>query len=91
MAVSIRLRRMGGSRDPFYHVVAADRRFATGGRYTEKLGWYDPKKKGQNFEIKADRVEHWLKQGAAISPSVKSMLLKARRKARQQPEAQAQA
>lgn len=88
MATKIRLRRMGTNRKPFFRVVVTDMRRPNAGRFLEALGWYDPKKKGVNYELKVDRVEHWLGRGAQISDTVKSLLGKAKggsRRAAPQP------
>jgi small subunit ribosomal protein S16 len=78
MAVTIRLRRTGSNKDPFYRIVAADKRFATGGRYLENLGWYNPKKTPSLFQIELERVEYWLGCGAQISDTVKMLVKKAK-------------
>jgi small subunit ribosomal protein S16 len=81
MAVVIRLRRMGGPKKPFFRIVAADERLATDGRFLEVLGWYDPKKKsGEDFEMRVERVEAWLRRGARISDTVAKILKTARRR-----------
>ncbi len=38
----IRLSRAGAKKRPFYHVVVADSREARGGRYIERLGYFNP-------------------------------------------------
>ena len=81
MAVVVRLRRMGCNKKPFYRVVAADERKATTGRFLENLGWYDPKRADTNYEIKLDRVDYWLGQGARITDTVRSLVRKARKAA----------
>ena len=81
MAVIVRLRRMGGNKKPFFRVVATDSRRPNAGRFLEALGWYDPKKKGTNFELKADRVEYWVSKGAQLSDTVKSFMRKLRQSA----------
>ena len=78
MAVKIRLRRMGSNKKPFFRVVVTDMRRPNAGRFLEALGWYDPKRKGTNFELKVDRIEHWQKQGAIVSDTVRSLLKKNR-------------
>lgn len=78
MAVSIRLRRTGGKNEASYRVVAADSRSPRDGRFLEILGWYDPKRKGVNFLLKMDRIEHWKGNGAQLSPTVNSLVRKAR-------------
>lgn len=78
MAIKIRLRRMGSNKKPFFRVVVTDVRRPNEGRFLEALGWYDPKKKGANYELKTDRIEHWLKQGALISDTARSLLNKSK-------------
>ena len=92
MAVKIRLRRMGSNKKPFFRIIVADMRRPNEGRFLEALGWYDPKKKGMNYEIKADRVEFWQGRGAVISDTVRSLMKKNRKTARKAaPAAQAAA
>lgn len=81
MAVSIRLRRMGSNKDPFYRIVAADARRATDGQFLENLGWYDPKKQPSCFEINMERVDYWTGRGAHLSDTVRSLMKKSRAKA----------
>ena len=78
MAVKIRLRRTGGNKEISYRVVATDSRFPRDGRFLENLGWYDPKKTGMNFSLKADRIQHWIDHGAKMSETVASLLRKAK-------------
>jgi len=78
MAVKIRLRRTGARNAPSYRVVATDTRFPRDGRFLEIVGWYDPKREGPNFQLKQERIEHWLSNGARMSDTVKSLLKKAR-------------
>ncbi len=83
MAVVLRLSRAGTHKAPFYHVVATDSRKPRDGKYLEDVGMYDPTRKPELLQLKADRVEHWLKAGARPSQTV-SMLIK---RARQVPPA----
>ncbi len=78
MAVTIRLRRTGSNKDPFYRIVATDKRFATDGRYLENLGWYNPKKTPSLFEVNLERVAYWLGCGAQISDTVRMLVKKAK-------------
>lgn len=81
MSVKIRMRRTGANNDISYRVVATDTRFPRDGRFLENLGWYDPKKKGVNFELRLDRIEHWHGKGAVLSGTVRSLVKKARKQA----------
>lgn len=77
MAVKIRLRRTGSSKQPSYRIVATDSRFSTSGRFLEALGWYDPKRPGRNFEVNMERVKYWQDCGAQCSETVRSIVKKA--------------
>ena len=77
--VKIRLRRMGAKKAPYYRVVVADSRYPRDGRFIEILGSYDPKKKGENYAVKMDRVDYWLGNGAGVSETVASILRRARK------------
>lgn len=79
MAVKIRMTRMGSNKKPYYRIVVADVKRKINGKYLEIVGWYDPKKKDNNFELKLDRLEYWLGTGAEASPSVNSLLRKLRK------------
>lgn len=80
MAVSIRLRREGAKNRPFYRVVVADKRAPRDGKFLEVIGNYDPRKTGENYQIKLDRAEYWVKNGAQPSETVASIIRKARKK-----------
>lgn len=79
MAVKIRMKRTGAKNDACYRVVAADMRSPRDGKNLETLGWYSPAAKGKTFELKLDRVDHWLGSGAQISDTVASLVKKARK------------
>ncbi len=78
MAVVLRLSRAGTHKAPFYHVVATDSRKPRDGRYLEDVGIYDPTRSPERIELKADRVEYWLKVGAKPSATVAKVLRRAR-------------
>ena len=80
MAVKIRMARAGGKNKPFFRVVVTDGRRPNTGRYIEVVGWYDPLKARNNYEIKLDRIEAWLGKGAVASPLVAELVRKTHRK-----------
>ncbi|MGA0937522.1 MAG: 30S ribosomal protein S16 [Sedimenticolaceae bacterium] len=67
--VSIRLARSGAKKRPFYHLVAADSRRARGGRYIERLGFYNPLavEGTEEQRIDIERVDYWISVGAQLS------------------------
>ena len=72
--LSIRLRRAGSSKKPFYRVVVTEARSGRDGSFVESLGTYNPRSKPAAVAINKARVEHWLKQGAKPSDSVRTLL-----------------
>lgn len=78
MSVKIRMTRTGANKDISYRVVATDTRFPRDGKNLEVVGWYDPKKKGVNFGLKMDRIDHWISKGALLSDTVKSLVRKSK-------------
>ena len=76
MAVRIRLTRMGGKKKPFYRLIAADSEAPRDGKFLQILGSYNPMKDPAEIEIHKDKVDYWLKQGASLSGSARSILKK---------------
>lgn len=74
MAVVIRFARHGRKKSPFYRVVAADKSRPRDGRYLEVLGTYNPKNPAHVGDIKQDRIDYWISQGAQPSTAVKGMI-----------------
>jgi small subunit ribosomal protein S16 len=74
--VVIRLARSGAKKAPFYHVVVADKRAARDGRYIEQIGYFNPVARGQavRLEMKKDRVDYWLGEGAQASERVAALI-----------------
>jgi len=76
MAVRIRLTRMGSKKKPFYRLIAADSESPRDGKFLQILGSYDPMKEPAQIEIHKEKVDYWLKQGASLSGSARSLLKK---------------
>jgi len=78
MAVVLRLSRAGTHKAPFYHVVATDSRKPRDGAYLEDVGIYDPTRRPEVIQLKADRIEYWLKKGARPSETVAEVIRKSK-------------
>jgi len=76
MAVKIRLRRVGKKKVPHYRIVVADSRAARDGKFIEQIGTYDPKKEATEATIEKERAMAWIKDGAQVSETVKSLMRK---------------
>ena len=74
MAVTVRLARGGSKKHPFYRIVAADSRRCRDGKFLEKLGTYDPNHEPAQVTLKRDRFDFWVKNGAEVSSTVKSVV-----------------
>lgn len=67
MALKLRLARTGTKKRPFYHVVVADVRSPRDGRFIETLGHWNPilpKDSAERVVLNAERIAHWVAQGA---------------------------
>ncbi|MGE6784381.1 30S ribosomal protein S16 [Ensifer adhaerens] len=67
MALKIRLARGGSKKRPYYQIVVADARSPRDGRFLEKIGSWNPmlgKDDEKRVELDAERVNHWIAQGA---------------------------
>ena len=81
MAVTLRLTRGGGKKNPFYRVVAADTRSPRDGRFIEQLGIYDPLREPAEFRVDSERLNHWLSVGARPSQTVYELIRELRKAA----------
>ncbi|MFH1759287.1 MAG: 30S ribosomal protein S16 [Patescibacteria group bacterium] len=70
----LKLRRTGKRHQPFFRLVAAERRSKADGKYVEGLGWYNPRSK--QYEFNKERVLYWLGQGAQKTDSVHNLLIR---------------
>ena len=77
MAVKIRLRRAGRKKSPTYRIVVADSRSPRDGKFIEIIGQYAPRTGDQPLNLKSDRVNYWLDNGAQPTDTVRSLLRKA--------------
>ncbi len=76
MAISMRLKRMGKKKRPFYRIVVADSESPRDGRFLEVLGTYNPLIDPPDITLNEERVIYWLKEGALLSDTVRSILKK---------------
>lgn len=72
--LSIRLRRTGSTKRPYYRVVVANNRDWRDGRFVEVLGHYDPRRNPAVVKIDAERAGYWIGKGAQPSDTVRSLL-----------------
>jgi small subunit ribosomal protein S16 len=74
--LSIRMRRTGSKKRPFFRVVVSEARSKKEGQYIEVLGFYNPRTKPAVVEINKERITYWISKGARPSDSVRTLLSK---------------
>lgn len=81
--VTIRLARRGGKKRPFYQITVADKSAPRDGRWVERVGFYNPMRRGDELELRVDlaRVDHWLSVGAQPTARVRQLVAKYRKQA----------
>ncbi|MGB2714352.1 MAG: 30S ribosomal protein S16 [Vicinamibacterales bacterium] len=72
--LAIRLRRTGSKKRPYFRVVVTDSRTARDSSFVEVLGFYNPRTKPETLTLKRDRLEHWLKNGARPSDTIRTLV-----------------
>jgi len=70
----IRLARFGGKKKPSYRVVVIDKERARDSRAVEVVGTYSPVAKPASVKLDHERIEHWIKNGAQPSDTVKRLI-----------------
>jgi small subunit ribosomal protein S16 len=84
--VKVRLYRTGARGKPSYRIVVMDQRKKRQGRVLELLGTYDPRGTG-GIQYSATALERWVEQGAQVSDTVRTLILRHKRAAAASPSA----
>lgn len=74
MATRIRLQRRGRKGYAFYSIVIADVRAPRDGKFTEKIGTYNPNTNPATVDINFDRALYWVETGAQPTDTVRNIL-----------------
>lgn len=77
MATKIRLKRIGRRNRPFYRLIVIDSRKQRDGAAIEEVGWYNPIDDGHSYDLKGDRILHWLSQGAVPTNAAHKLMRRA--------------
>jgi small subunit ribosomal protein S16 len=65
---------MGKKNQPIYKIVAADSRSPRDGKFIEAVGLYNPLTNPHIVDLKEDRINYWLDNGAQPTDTVFSLL-----------------
>ena len=74
MATKIRLQRGGRKSYAFYSIVIADVRAPRDGKFTEKIGTYNPNTNPATVDLNFERALYWLEAGAQPTDTVRNIL-----------------
>ena len=74
MATKIRLQRGGRKGYAVYRIVIADARAPRDGRFTEKLGTYNPNTNPATVDLNFERALYWVETGAQPTDTVRNIL-----------------
>jgi small subunit ribosomal protein S16 len=66
----IRLARVGARKQPHYRVVVIEKDRARNGRSVEVVGTYNPRTTPASLDLKRDRIDYWVGNGARLSDRV---------------------
>ena len=73
--LSIRLSRVGKTKEPSYRLIVLDKRKDPWGDNMENLGTVNRRGKEKSYKLNADRIKYWLSKGAQPSNPVWNMLV----------------
>ena len=75
MSASIRLKRFGTKKRPYYRIVVIDKKAPRDGRTIEEVGYYHPiEAEDKQIVFDAEKIRTWLDKGAVVSDTVRSIL-----------------
>ena len=74
MATKIRLQRGGRKGYAFYSIVIADARSPRDGKFTEKIGTYNPNTNPATVDLNFDRALYWVETGAQPTDTARNIL-----------------
>ena len=74
MATRIRLQRGGRKHYAFYSIVIADVRAPRDGKFTEKIGTFNPNTNPATVDLNFERALYWVETGAQPTDTVRNIL-----------------
>jgi len=73
--LAIKFKRVGKRGQVSFRVVVAEKRSKLQSRYVDDLGWWNPRT--DQYDVKKEKSEQWIKNGAQPTDSVHNLLVKA--------------
>jgi len=77
MSATIRLKRFGTKKRPYYRIVVMDKMSPRDGKTIDELGYYHPiEAEVKQIVFDADKAKAWLSKGAIASDTVRRLFNK---------------
>lgn len=77
MSATIRLKRFGTKKRPYYRIVVIDKQAPRDGKTIEEIGYYHPiEAEDKQIVFDADKAKAWIAKGAAVSDTVRKLFNK---------------
>jgi len=77
MSATIRLKRFGTKKRPYYRIVVIDKQAPRDGKTIEEIGYYHPiEAEDKQIVFDADKAKAWIAKGAAVSDTVRKIFNK---------------
>ena len=77
MSATIRLKKFGTKKRPYYRIVVVDSKKPRDGKTIEELGYYHPiEAEDRQISFDSDKVRTWIDKGVTVSDTVRGILNK---------------
>jgi len=77
MSATIRLKRFGTKKRPYFRIVVMDKRAPRDGKTIEEIGYFHPiEAEDKQIVFDADKAKAWLEKGAIVSDAVRRIFNK---------------
>ena len=77
MSATIRLKRFGTKKRPYYRIVVMEKTAPRDGKTIEELGYYHPiEAEDKQIVFDADKAKEWIAKGATVTDTVRRIFNK---------------
>src|SRR3989338_5482463 len=73
--LAIKLSRTGKNKEPHYRLIVLEKTKDPWGDYLENLGYINMRTDPHIYDLKDDRIKHWISKGAQPTPTVHNILV----------------
>ena len=74
MSTTMRLKRMGTKKRPYYRIVVQDNRIAATSKTIDEVGSYRSVESENQVTLDDAKIKAWISKGVVVTPTVKSLL-----------------